>query len=103
MPSWLLDWKQKCGNSSLKGTMMTFLWVFFYQIHTMLLYDNVYRVFISNGIYHTFCLHLGPTQVKCRLLISSIFHVMNFRHFLEMLEFDLAFLKNVRNSLHKEC
>ena len=32
MPSWLLDWKQKCGNSSLKGTMMTFLWVFFYQI-----------------------------------------------------------------------
>ena len=31
----------------------------------------------------------GPTQVKCRLLISSIFYVMNFRHFLEMLEFNL--------------
>ena len=32
MPSWLLDWKQKCGNSSLKGTMMTFFVGFFYQI-----------------------------------------------------------------------
>ena len=41
------------------------------------------------------CIHigldlvLGPTQVKCRLLISSIFYVMNFQHFLEMLEFNL--------------
>ena len=32
---------------------------------------------------------LGPTQVKCRLLISSIFYVMNFQHLLEMLEFNL--------------
>ena len=24
---------------------------------------------------------IGPTQVKCRLLISSIFYVMNFQHF----------------------
>ena len=31
----------------------------------------------------------GPTQVKCRLLISSISYVMNFRHFLKMLEFNL--------------
>ena len=31
----------------------------------------------------------GPTQVKCRLLISSIFDVMNFQHFSEMLEFNL--------------
>ena len=30
--------------------------------------------------------NLGPPQVKCRLLISSIFYVMNFPHFLEMLE-----------------
>ena len=32
---------------------------------------------------------LSPTQVKCPLLISSIFDAMNFQHFLEMLEFDL--------------
>ena len=37
---------------------------------------------------------IGPTQVKCGLLISSIFYVMNFRHFLEMLEFNLFLLKN---------
>ena len=30
----------------------------------------------------------GPTQVKCRLLISSIFDAMNFKHFYEMLEFN---------------
>ena len=30
--------------------------------------------------------HIGPPQVKCRLLISSIFDAMNFQHFLEMLE-----------------
>ena len=33
--------------------------------------------------------HIGPTQVKCRLLISSIFDAMNFQHFSEMLEFNL--------------
>ena len=32
---------------------------------------------------------MGPTQLKCRLLISSIYYVMNFRPFLEMLEFNL--------------
>ena len=32
---------------------------------------------------------IGPTQVKCGLLISSIFYATNFRHFLEMLEFNL--------------
>ena len=31
----------------------------------------------------------GPTQVKCQLLISGIFYALNFRHFLEMLEFNL--------------
>ena len=35
------------------------------------------------------CTDFGPTQVKFRLLISSIFYVMNFQHFSEMLEFDL--------------
>ena len=29
-------------------------------------------------------LHLGPTQVKCPLLISSNFDAMNFQHFLEL-------------------
>ena len=32
---------------------------------------------------------VGPTQVKCRHLISSIFDAMNFQHSSEMLEFDL--------------
>ena len=32
---------------------------------------------------------LGPTQVKCQLLFSSIFDAMNFQHFSEMLEFVL--------------
>ena len=32
---------------------------------------------------------VGPTQVKCWLLISSIFYAMNFRIFLEVLEFEL--------------
>ena len=36
---------------------------------------------------------LGPTQVKCRLLISSIFDAMNFQHFLEMLEIILQNFK----------
>ena len=30
--------------------------------------------------------HLGPTQVKCRLLIYSIVDALNFQHLLEMLE-----------------
>ena len=29
---------------------------------------------------------IGPTQVKCQVLISSIFDAMNFQHFLETLE-----------------
>ena len=35
---------------------------------------------------------IGPTQVKCQLLISSIFEAMNFQHFLEMLE--IHWIKN---------
>ena len=31
----------------------------------------------------------GPTEVKCRLLISSIFDVMNFKHFSKMRHFNL--------------
>ena len=34
------------------------------------------------------CTDFGPTQVKFRLLISSIFDAMNFKNFYEMLEFD---------------
>ena len=36
--------------------------------------------------------HIGPTQVKCQLLISSNFDAMNFQHFLEMLEIMLQHL-----------
>ena len=52
----------------------------------------------------------GPTQVKCWLLISSIFNVTNFQHFLEMLEFNLwhfwkmseiHYMKNARNCLFR--
>ena len=32
--------------------------------------------------------YYGPTQVKCRLLITIIFDAMNFQHFSEMLEFN---------------
>ena len=49
---------------------------------------------------------IGPTQVKCGLLISDIFYLMNFRLFLEMLEFnswhfwkmsEIHCIKNARN------
>ena len=49
---------------------------------------------------------LGPTQVKCQLLNSSIFDAMNFQHFLEMLEImfqhfqkmlEIHCIKNARN------
>ena len=50
--------------------------------------------------------YISPTQVKCRLLISSIFDAMNFQHFSEMLEFkfqhfqkmlEIHCIKNARN------
>ena len=49
---------------------------------------------------------IGPTQVKCQLLICSIFYVMNFRHFSEMPQIkfqhfqimsELHYIKNARN------
>ena len=62
------------------------------------------------GFTDTLCnLHtyLGPTQVKCRLVISDIFYVvMNFRHFSEMLQIkfghfqklsEIHCIKNARN------
>ena len=39
--------------------------------------------------------HYGPTQVKCRLLISSIFDAMNFHHFLEMLKIMLQHFRKM--------
>ena len=44
--------------------------------------------------------HLDPTQVKFRLLISSIFDAMNFQHFLEMLE---IMLQHFRKKLELHC
>ena len=50
------------------------------------------------------CTDFGPTQVKFRLLISSIFDAMNFKNFQEMLEFDFQhFQLNAKNSLHQKC
>ena len=46
-------------------------------------------VSIFNLFHYEQVKDIGPPQVKCRLLISSIFYVMNFQHFLEMLEFNL--------------
>ena len=47
---------------------------------------------------------LGPIQVKCRLLISSIFLCNEFlTYFGNARILFMAFLKNVRNSLHKKC
>ena len=51
------------------------------------LYWNPY-IQIPSKIISCFS-HLGPTQVKCRLLISSNFYAMNIWHFLEMMEFNL--------------
>ena len=42
--------------------------------------------YYCNGFITPFEKLLGPTQVKCRLLISSIFDAMNFQHFMKMLE-----------------
>ena len=42
----------------------------------------------------------GPTQVKCRLLISNICDAMNFQHLLEMLE---IMLQHFRKKLEIHC
>ena len=46
---------------------------------------------------------LGPTQVKSRLLISSIFYAMNLTFFGNAGIQFIAFLINVGNSLLKKC
>ena len=52
---------------------------------------NLYNACKNQGVAQD----LGPTQVKCRLLISNIFDAMNFQHFSEN-------AKNARNSLHQK-
>ena len=37
----------------------------------------------------------GPPQVKCQLIISSIFYAMNFRHFSEMLFLEFLHLEKM--------
>ena len=51
--------------------------------------DSVIAFKMSNFFKIVVAMGLGLTQVKCRLLISSIFYAMNFQHFLEMLDFNL--------------
>ena len=49
------------------------------------------EIFFAFIYIHTtrYYVHIGPPQVKCRLLISSIFYEMNFRHILGMLKLNL--------------
>ena len=42
--------------------------------------DSVIAFKMSNFFKIVVAMGLGLTQVKCRLLISSIFYLMNFRH-----------------------
>ena len=61
------------------------------------LYDHEFEIVLAGlGLFlnlknnnHCISCDIGPIQVKCGLLISSIFYVMNFGHFLVMLEFKL--------------
>ena len=54
--------------------------------------------------YGLLSIHLGPTQVKCRLLSSSIFDAMNFPAFFgKARNYVPAFPKNAENSLHQKC
>ena len=87
MPSWLLDWKQKCGNSSLKGTMMTFLWVFFYQIilcccMTMCIEYLFQMAFTTHFVYivkqtqrKSYMIFLLSGQKYLKLRSINLFHV----------------------------
>ena len=74
---------------------------FFYPMESFKIY-GIFNEILSNSL----CIVYSPTQVKSRLLTSSIFYVMNCRHFLEMLEFNLwhfwkmseiHYIKNARN------
>ena len=44
--------------------------------------------------YHCVDTYLGPPQVKCRLLISSIFDAMNFQHFSEFIALKMLEIKS---------
>ena len=78
---------------------MKYVTLTYYIKHEMMLYynQNIFSWAVSlpkqftNDIWNQmkWCIQYGPTQVKCQLLISSFFYVMNFRHFLKMLEFNL--------------
>ena len=63
---------------------------------------KVCRSNFNNHLYFLCILHMGPPQVKCRILISSIFYAMNFRRdiFQKCSKLNSSFSKNVRNSLH---
>ena len=61
--------------------------------HTRIIVELLSRMKPARITIHIW--YLGPTQVKCRLSISSIFDAMNVQHFLEMLE--IHCIKNVRN------
>ena len=87
--SWLQNWWQSG--------------VFFYFLYSMLDFLLPILIFL---LHTNMVSYYGPTQVKSRLLISSIFDAMNFQHFFEMLEIMLQLfwkmpeihcIKNARN------
>ena len=55
------------------------------RYHTKLIVYTFSKVFLDFFCQHSLCIMwynaYGPTQVKCRLLICSIFYAMNFWHF----------------------
>ena len=55
------------------------------QTHNGSRYEKTAILFLL--IFILYYAYIGPTQVKCWLLISSIFYATNFWLFLEMLEF----------------
>ena len=71
----------KVVNNAWLTNSATMLFPFHYPILNPELY--IANSSKPNKPYLSFWYH-APPQVKCRLLISNIFYVMNFRHFSEM-------------------
>ena len=69
------------------------------KMYFKILRRSLSRNCISTTMYPEYVMY-GSPQVKCRLLISSIFDAMNFQHFLEMLEHNLKIFDKIRNSHH---
>ena len=89
---WLFNIFEKKSGLSFRVSNI-FLWVEYKWAHVALSLTScccprwryITNISLLRGLdFHLFFKVYGPTQVKCRLLISSIFYIMNFRHFSEM-------------------